>query len=91
MSRERGAQEAFCRSVHSLHVRSICSHIAVESDNRLRQSEIIGTLEQMLDLDYHIIHTTPQGEDSSCVAGPVIQQLNPRLRKSINGHNHRSH
>jgi cobalt-zinc-cadmium efflux system protein len=84
--------------VHHLHVWSICSHITALSahidlapDYRLRQSEIIGTLEQMLDHDYHITHTTLQGECSSCPTGPVIQQLKHRPRKSANGHDHHSH
>jgi len=84
--------------IHHLHVWSICSHITalsahidVEPDYRLRQSEIIGTLEQMLDHDYHITHTTLQGECSSCLTGPVIQQLRHRPRKSSNSHNHDHH
>lgn len=82
-------------NIHHLHVWSICSHITalsahidIESGYRLRHSEIIGTLEEMLDHDYHITHTTLQGECSSCVTGPVLQQLRHRSRKSSNGHNH---
>lgn len=84
--------------VHHLHVWSICSHITalsahidIEPDYRLRQGEIIGNLEQMLDHDYHITHTTLQGECSSCPTGPVIQQLKHRPRKASNGHSHHSH
>lgn len=84
--------------IHHLHVWSICSHITalsahidVAPDYRLRQSEIIGTLEQMLDRDYHITHTTLQGECSSCLTGPVIQQLKHRPRKSSDSHNHNHH
>jgi cobalt-zinc-cadmium efflux system protein len=84
--------------IHHLHVWSICSHITalsahidVAPDDRLRQSEIIGTLEQMLDQDYHITHTTLQGECSSCLTGPVIQQLKHRPRKSSDDHNHDHH
>lgn len=80
-------------SVHHLHVWSICSHITALSahidmhpDYRLRQSEIIGNLEQLLDHDYHITHTTLQAECSNCTTGPVIQQLHHRPRK--NGHHH---
>ena len=47
--------------IHHLHVWSICSHITALSAHidikpgyRLRQSKIIGTLERMLDHDYHI-------------------------------------
>ncbi len=82
--------------VHHLHVWSICSHITalsahidIEPEYRLRQGEIIGNLEQMLDHDYHITHTTLQGECSKCVTGPVIQQLHHQPRK--NGHHHDSH
>jgi cobalt-zinc-cadmium efflux system protein len=82
-------------NVHHLHVWSICSHITalsahidVKPNYRLRQGEIIGTLEQMLDRDHHITHTTLQGECSGCTTGPVIQQLRHRPRKSPEGHNH---
>ncbi len=87
-------------NIHHLHVWSICSHITalsahidVKPDYRLRQSEIIGTLEEMLDHDYHITHTTLQGECSSCITGPVIQQLKhrPRRSSSSNNHDHHSH
>ena len=85
-------------NVHHLHVWSICSHITalsahidVDLDYRLRQSEIIGNLEEMLDHDYHITHTTLQGECSSCITGPVIQQLRHRPRKSSDSHNHDHH
>jgi cobalt-zinc-cadmium efflux system protein len=85
-------------NVHHLHIWSICSHITalsahidVEPDYRLRQGEIIGNLEQMLDHDYHITHTTLQGECSTCVTGPVIQQLKHRRRRSSNGNNHDHH
>ena len=84
--------------VHHVHVWSICSHITalsatidVDPDYRLRQSEIIGSLEQMLDHDYHITHTTLQGECSSCTAEPIIQQLRHRPRKSSGNHDHDHH
>ncbi len=84
--------------IHHLHVWSICSHITALSAHidikpgyRLRQSKIIGTLERMLDHDYHITHTTLQGECSSCPTGPVIQQLKHRPRKAAKGHGHHSH
>jgi len=84
--------------VHHVHVWSICSHITALSahidilpEYRLRQGEIIGTLEQMLDHDFHITHTTLQGECSRCVTGPVIQQLHHRQRKTGHNHNHHSH
>lgn len=80
--------------VHHLHVWSICSHITalsahidIEPEYRLRQGEIIGNLEEMLDHDYHITHTTLQGECSRCTTGPVIQQLHHRPKKN-NGHHH---
>jgi len=84
-------------NVHHLHVWSICSHITalsahidVEPDYRLRQSEIIGNLEELLDHEFHITHTTLQGECSKCTTGPVIQQLKHRPRKSAD-ENHHSH
>ncbi len=73
--------------IHHLHVWSICSHITALSahldvlpEYRLRQGEIIGELERMLEHDYHITHTTFQAECSRCVTGPVIQQLRHRPR-----------
>ncbi|MDT8442894.1 MAG: cation diffusion facilitator family transporter [Desulfuromonadales bacterium] len=85
-------------NVHHLHIWSICSHITALSAHidlapefRLRQGEIIGNLEQMLDHDYHITHTTLQGECSACTTGPVIQQLRHRPRKSADGHNNDYH
>jgi cobalt-zinc-cadmium efflux system protein len=90
--------------IHHLHVWSICSHITALSahidilpDFRLRQGEIIGEIEQMLDHDYHITHTTLQGECSRCLTGPVIQQLKHRPRRSSlcthghGGHDHDHH
>jgi len=84
--------------VHHLHLWSICSHISalsahidIEPDYRLRQGEIIGEIEQMLDHDYHITHSTLQGECSRCVTGPIIQQLKHRKRKNNScdhGHDH---
>jgi cobalt-zinc-cadmium efflux system protein len=85
--------------IHHLHVWSICSHITALSahidilpDYRLRQGEIVGAIEQMLDHDYHITHTTLQGECSRCVTGPVIQQLKHRPRRSsLCTHGHGGH
>ncbi len=82
--------------VHHLHVWSICSHISALSahvdilpEYRLRQGEIVGEIERMLDRDYHITHTTLQGECSRCETGPVIQQLKHRPRKSsLGSHDH---
>ncbi|AMV70779.1 cobalt/zinc/iron/cadmium/nickel efflux protein [Desulfuromonas sp. DDH964] len=83
--------------IHHLHVWSICSHISalsahidIEPDFRLRQGEIIGTIEQMLEHDYHITHTTLQGECSRCLTGPVIQQLQHRQRHDHH-HDHGGH
>lgn len=85
------------RNVHHLHVWSICSHITalsahidVEPDYRLRQSEIIGNLEVLLDQEFHINHTTLQGECSKCSTGPVIQQLKHRPRHAA-GDDHANH
>lgn len=85
--------------IHHLHVWSICSHITALSahidilpDFRLRQGEIVGEIEQMLEHDYHITHTTLQGECSRCVTGPVIQQLKHRPRRSsLCTHGHGGH
>jgi cobalt-zinc-cadmium efflux system protein len=85
-------------NIHHLHVWSICSHITalsahidVAPGDRLRQGEIISTLEKLLEHDYHITHTTLQGECSACITGPVIQQLRHRPRKATNIHNHDHH
>jgi len=85
--------------VHHLHVWSICSHISALSahidilpEYRLRQGEIVGEIEEMLEHDYHITHTTLQGECSRCLAGPVIQQLTHRPRRSsLCSHGHGDH
>lgn len=84
--------------IHHLHVWSICSHISalsahvdVEPDYRLRQGEIVGEIEEMLEHDYHITHSTLQVECSRCVTGPVIQQLRHRARGAgtcAHGHDH---
>jgi cobalt-zinc-cadmium efflux system protein len=92
-------QVAGVNDVHHLHVWSICSHITalsahidLEPDYRLRQGEIIGTLEHMLEQDYHITHTTLQGECSNCLTEPVIQQLKHRPRPAGGSHcDHHSH
>ena len=87
-------------NVHHVHVWSICSHITalsahidVQPDYRLRQGEIIGNLEELLEKEFHITHTTLQGECSKCSTGPLIQQLKHRPRKSADDghHNHHSH
>lgn len=85
--------------VHHVHVWSICSHISALSahidilpEYRLRQSEIIGEIEHILEHDYHITHSTLQGECSRCVTGPVIQQLKHKKRKSsLCTHGHGGH
>lgn len=76
-------------NVHHLHVWSICSHIValsahidLEPEYRLRQGEIIGTLEDLLEHEFHITHTTLQAECSKCTTGPVIQHLKHRSRRS---------
>jgi len=75
--------------VHHLHCWAICSHISalsahidIEPEYRLRQGGIIGEIERMLEHDYHITHSTLQGECSRCLTGPVIQQLRHRKRHS---------
>lgn len=85
--------------VHHLHCWSICSHITslsahidIEPEYRLRQGQIIGEIEAMLDHDYHITHTTLQCECSRCLSGPVIQQLRHRERRSsLCSHGHGPH
>ncbi len=84
--------------VHHLHVWSICSHITslsahidVDPEYRLRQGEIVGEIEAMLDHDYHITQTTLQVECSRCTTGPVIQQLKHRRRSSLCSHGHGGH
>lgn len=90
--------------IHHLHVWSICSHISalsahidIDPEYRLRQGEIVGEIEQLLEHDFHITHTTLQGECSSCLTGPVIQQLKHRPRRSglcshgHDGHDHHHH
>lgn len=78
-------------NIHHLHVWSICSHITALSahidvlpEHRHRQGEIVGALEELLDHDFHITHTTLQADCANCLTGPVIQQLQHRPRR--NGH-----
>jgi cobalt-zinc-cadmium efflux system protein len=80
--------------IHHLHVWSICSHITalsahidVDPAYRLRQGEIVGDLERLLEHDFHITHTTLQAECSRCITGPVIQQLRHR-RRHVHEHDH---
>lgn len=84
--------------IHHLHVWSICSHISalsahidVQPDYRLRQGEIVGEIEQMLERDFHITHSTLQVECSRCLTGPVIQQLRHRERSGFCAHGHHGH
>ncbi|PLX83254.1 MAG: cation transporter [Desulfuromonas sp.] len=85
--------------VHHLHVWSICSHISalsahidLEPGYRLRQGEVTGVIEEMLEHDYHITHTTLQAECSRCMTEPLIQQLEHRPRRSsLCSHGHRGH
>ena len=60
--------------IHHLHVWSICSHITalsahidVAPEHRGRQGEIVGALEQLLEHDFHITHTTLQAECANCL------------------------
>lgn len=97
VARMRGVEGV--NDIHHLHVWSICSHISalsahidVEPDYRLRQGEIVGEIERMLEHDYHITHSTLQVECSRCVTGPVIQQLRHRPRRSsLCSHGHAGH
>jgi cobalt-zinc-cadmium efflux system protein len=81
--------------VHHLHCWAICSHISalsahidVEPEFRLRQGEIVGELEVMLEGDFHISHSTLQVECSRCLAEPLIQQLRHRVRETACRHGH---
>ncbi|PLX85570.1 MAG: cation transporter [Desulfuromonas sp.] len=85
---ERMRSVAGVHNIHHLHIWSICSHITalsahidIEAGARLRQGEIIGSLEQLLDQEFHITHTTLQGECSRCQQGPLVKQLSHRPRK----------
>jgi len=81
--------------IHHLHVWSICSHISALSahidlhpEYRLRLGEVTGELEQMLEQDFHITHTTLQGECSRCHTGDIIQQLHHVPRSAEDTHHH---
>jgi len=91
---ERMREVEGVNDIHHLHIWAICSHISVLSahvdlvpEYRLRQGDVIGELEQMLEHDFHITHTTLQGECSRCLTGPVIQQLRHKPRKN-KSHSH---
>jgi cobalt-zinc-cadmium efflux system protein len=85
--------------IHHLHVWSICSHISalsahidIQPEYRLSQGDIIGQMEDMLEHDYHITHTTLQAECSRCLTEPLIQQLKHRPRhSSLCTHGHDGH
>jgi len=85
--------------VHHVHLWSICSHITFFSahvdllpEYRLRQGEVIADLEEMLEHDFHLTHTTLQGECSRCVTPPLIQELRHRSRRSsLCSHGHPGH
>jgi len=73
--------------VHYLHVWSICSHISALSahidltpDSGQSQTEVIETLEQMLEHDFHITQTTLQAVCSRCGNGPVLKELRHQPR-----------
>jgi len=73
--------------VHHLHCWAICSHISalsahidVDPEFRLRQGEIVGELEQMLEREFHITHSTLQVECSRCLSGPLFQELKHQPR-----------
>lgn len=81
--------------VHQLHVWSICSHITALSahidlhpDHLLRQGEVIGRIEAMLDHDFHITRTTLQGQCYSCANGDTLQPLSHRPRVADTDHEH---
>lgn len=81
--------------VHHLHVWSICSHITalsahidVDAAHRGRQGEIVGMLEQLLEHEFHITHTTLQADCANCLSAPVIQQLRHRPRRASHAHDH---
>ncbi len=81
--------------VHQLHVWSICSHITALSahidlhpDYRLRQGEVIGRIEGMLEQDFHITRTTLQGECYSCESNDPLQPLEHRAPAAEDHHRH---
>lgn len=84
---ERIKDQEGVKNVHQLHVWSICSHITALSahidlhpDYLLRQGEVIGRIEAMLDHDFHITRTTLQGQCHSCANGATLQPLRHRPR-----------
>ena len=88
-------------SVHHLHLWSVCSHITflaahveLEPEGRERSLEILVTLEELLERDYHIRYTTLQFACSSCEERPVLQAIGHRSSVPIvcshgeSGHQH---
>ena len=85
--------------VHQLHVWSICSHITALSahidlhpEYRLRQGEVIGRIEGMLEQDFHITRTTLQGECYNCANNDPLQPLEHRAPAAEDHqHHHAGH
>ena len=84
--------------VHHLHCWAICSHISalsahidVDPEFRLRQGAIVGELEQLLEREFHISHSTLQVECSRCLSGPLFQELSHQPRNPSCRHGHQHH
>lgn len=83
------------RDIHHLNVWSVCSHITalsvhvdVEPDFDGERGSLLHRLEQLLEHDFHITHTTIQLECSDCNGGPLIKALPHMQRHSHAGCQH---
>lgn len=81
--------------VHHLNLWTICSHILALSahvdmkpEYKVKQAEVLRTIENLLLEKYHISHTTLQGECTMCVEAPVLKELRHRPRIAAHTHHH---
>lgn len=83
------------RELHHLNLWSVCSHITalsvhveVEPGFEGQRSLLLCRIEQLLEHDFHITHTTIQLECSDCNGGPLIKPLQHRERHAAGCHHH---
>ncbi|RII26360.1 MAG: cation transporter [Geobacter sp.] len=81
--------------VHHLNIWTICSHILalsahidVEPAYKVKQTDVLREIEELLLDEYHISHTTLQAECTMCIETPVLKEFRHRPRKGLHGHGH---
>jgi cobalt-zinc-cadmium efflux system protein len=86
------------KSVHKLHIWSICSnisalsaHIDTSTDDKAERQRILKEINERLVNKFHICHSTLQFECVDCMAPDVVQSIKHRERKNNHtrhGHHH---